>query len=587
MPLVSASMSSISSSYAPSQSNSDASKHQFTSLQADASVTSDDDTNINGTIYTLDESSLSRAESDDDDEATAPDVLAQFSDAALFGDTPKILSDFMAEIMDSAKDAVSHLSMNGEVRRNRIDDSGPIKIGDKYYSHNEALRLWKKTKVKLEDRHQQVDDNGDIMMEQGTFFEKNSVFAEKAPKDESKGSPTRKTKSKSQIREEQGAVSISELIKRCKLKDLQRTRSEGESTAPAGNVGQLEEKVASPDNKKEKLSPPLETVDESNEEKEKTTLISDIEETPFDVDNETAETEDETKSMDGSRYSIEIDSDTTSHASNTESNLSYGSGNDKNEMVELTNSIKLKRAVAAPTLIDGLEPTAQQEDESQMTRSAAVATPINQVEKPSTERTESDSTPVKSNNIQKSNVEINSTIKTNEQKDDIESVAGRDSLPSHMGVEVNSHRGMNFINGKSSEQVKPTGGKSVCEQSVVGSQYGTEVLFKPKKRVTARKPRTLASHNMGVKSVKQNATKQVNAGGRGTAATKQSRVDVKAVKQGSAKQQGENRGPSSLSKLQGVAASMKTAATPQRKMQKKPSLPLKKLKLGIKKTSKA
>ena len=34
--------------------------------------------------------------------------------------------------------------------------------------------------------------------------------------------------------------------------------------------------------------------------------------------------------------------------------------------------------------------------------------------------------------------------------------------------------------------------------------YGTEVLFKPKKVTTVTKPRTLASRNMRVKSLKQN-----------------------------------------------------------------------------------
>lgn len=98
-----------------------------------------------------------------------------------------------------------------------------------------------------------------------------------------------------------------------------------------------------------------------------------------------------------------------------------------------------------------------------------------------------------------------------------DSVAGKDSLPSHMGsaygVEVTSGMSCKFINGKSTTTTG--GGKSGmmpsqgnnCEQSVLGSQYGTEVLFKPKKKkvITGRKSRTLASHNMSVKktSIKQ------------------------------------------------------------------------------------
>ena len=56
-----------------------------------------------------------------DGDETAPNVLAQFIVVALFGETPKIVADFMTEIMDSAKDTVSHLYSNEQ--RINIEDA--------------------------------------------------------------------------------------------------------------------------------------------------------------------------------------------------------------------------------------------------------------------------------------------------------------------------------------------------------------------------------------------------------------------------------------------------------------------------------
>ena len=138
----------------------------------------------------------------------------------------------------------------------------------------------------------------------------------------------------------------------------------------------------------------------------------------------------------------------------------------------------------------------------------------------------------------------------------------------------------------------------------MGSQYGTDVLFKPETEVaTARKPRTLAGHNMGIKAVKQtmggvNAVKKnVNVGVKGTTTATKKQKRVKFAKQNntgvrSGKQNNMNSGnkvASSSSKQQRIAApSMETATQPRvTKMEKKPSLPLKKLKLGIKKTTRS
>jgi hypothetical protein len=353
----------------------------------------------------------------------------------------------MTDIKDSAKEAVSNLYHTG--RRNECDDDGPIKIGDKYYTHYEAVRLWKKAKVKLEDQYYDVDEVGNVKLEQATFFEKNSVFQEKPPEEDEEQanddlarSVEKKFKSRAEVRKEQGAAPINELVSGY---NLFRGRSNKV-------VSRFDESIV---------------LSGGQEEAGKLPFMSPVEER-FEADNETAETESVTMS-DGSTDvdRLTSDSETSGDASNTE---------------------RVPKAM-----------------------------------------------PVAGSNQVPIDSKDNNSVR---EADSIASSKGSiPSIPSHMGsmygVEVTSLRGTNcnFINGKSTEPIRIGG----CEQSVsvLGSQYGTEVLFKRQKFTRARKPRTLASHNMRVKSTtgKQNSS-------------------IKALKQGN---------------------------------QKKAQLPLKKLKLGIKK----
>jgi len=363
----------------------------------------------------------------------------------------------------------------------------------------------------------------------------------------------------------EGPVSINELLTKYNVFE-QRSRSIDESTILAGNVVKDDEEKE----KRNKFSL-LPVVIESKEEK---TTRSEATHSSHEV----TDTESEIKSLDGSDDTemdtyVNRSTDITSGASCGESD-SIGSDS-KNDVVDLKKSIQLTRTRAG---------------------SSQATTP------PWTSRNNVP-TPIKTNNGNVHN------------KQETDSVAGNDSIPSHMGsmygVEVTSLRGMscNFINGKSSEQIKIGGEKSVgkdCEQSVLGSQYGTEVVFKVKKVATARKPRTLASHNMGVKAAKHTspgakgvAVKQANMGAKmtmkqpnvGTKSTnvKQSNIDRK----GTAGKSNIVNKVTSSSKQQRVATNSSPRTTPARttasrvKSQKKPNHPLKKLKLGIKKAARS
>ena len=73
--------------------------------------------------------------------------LSQFADAAMYGDV-SLFTSLVNEIIDSAKNAAKLVvTTNGD----NIDDQGPIKIGDNYYTHQEAIRKWKKARDKLND----------------------------------------------------------------------------------------------------------------------------------------------------------------------------------------------------------------------------------------------------------------------------------------------------------------------------------------------------------------------------------------------------------------------------------------------------
>ena len=138
----------------------------------------------------------------DSEEGTDPadDVLTQLSDALLYGKTPIFLSQLMSEFMDSAKwvlptSPASDVQQrgggggvddgdNGEMgnpsmlnyKDDVIEDTDQVKIGDKFYSHNEALRRWRQAKMKLSDKYFEFDDVGNVKMEISTFFERSALF---------------------------------------------------------------------------------------------------------------------------------------------------------------------------------------------------------------------------------------------------------------------------------------------------------------------------------------------------------------------------------------------------------------------------
>lgn len=566
----------------------------------------------------------------------APDVLNQLSDAALFGETPRVFSqtpqvvtNFVSEIFDSAKEVVSHLRGDEVGRRNRIDDDGPIKIGDRYYSHNEALQKWRKAKVKLNDQYNALDE--DV-----TICEKNSV-----PRGEPKGGEADAVKTRYESMQlntenaKEEAVPIGELVARLKHLEKRTQSNQSQKTVIAGNIrsGDMtgkEEAVLI-----DELITRHKLLKERSMERHSITAMAGNklrgDEEPEEPDRlERLPVVEESKE-ENATYSEATETDTESDMESTDSSNNLDIDGFTNRLFEdiLNEAIlvesRFKGITNEASHVAGVSCDTDSKDDGIHLKKSIQLTRARAKGSSDSPQTRGDKAPAPA--------DTNSCKLCNKHETD--SVAGKDSLPSHMGVEVTSIHGTtaNFISGKSSEQVKIGGGKSVRkegEQSVLGSQYGTEVVVKSKKAVAARKPRILAGHNMSVTALKQissghrgAAARQANTGVRG-GATRQPGVGAKVstarlgenhqrarsaerttggksapqtnsgasgnVKLGSSaavKSSSRSKGspPSSKQYSQGNTgtrpAPMRSASS-RMKMQMKPNFPLKKLKLGIK-----
>lgn len=458
-----------------------------------------------------------------------PDILAQFSDAMLYGDTPPVLSQFMSGIVDSAKLAVSQLynhQHNGGGWRNAImsndddgvDDAGPIKIGDKYYSHNEALRRWRRAKVKLEDRYHGIDMEGNVKMEQTTYFEKSSLFQDRDAKGE-------KIYERNYWEEGMMEGIVEEEEKVGSDKEKKDTEGGGE---PTMSIDRIVKKYATL-NKVPKENPAV-NEEEEEEEREGKGL---------------GEGEGDNEDISEKKYNGGY------HFKKTDRLLGPPKGAKGDSDTAASSS--LSSTCSWDSLPTTAPPPPPPEQQSPLTTAPRMS-------------------------LQN----ISNTTTTPRSDNETDCLAEDGSVPmdamSRMSM---SSPGMayNFIGGNTV--------RKDCEQSVLGSQYGMEVLLKvPKKTTPARKPRTLASHNFGVAKVvakhgpvvKQTDLIWTESGGAAAAA---------AAATASTKQEVMPPSPlrSQLKKNKPSSWTNRTKLTPQNNTSKT-ILPLK-LKLGIMKSVKA
>jgi hypothetical protein len=499
-------------------------------------------------------------DSDSEDEITDPaDILTQLSDAVLFGQTPKVLSQFMSDLMGSAKSVLSRPAVSvqqqgwgsgGVVRGgggmegssaynnevDQIDDTGPIKIGDKLYSHSEAIKRWRQAKTKLSDRYSEFDNDGNVKVERTSFFDRSSLFLGNDEKVESRNS----------AKNDAGggvAISLDELV-------IRFTDAEAEEIIVAENS--VSEKGVDDDSEMNTSSDlHLSTI--VHREIHRSTLRS-----PPSLSHEI----EDVQSVRNVIYELQ---QTQQQLENVKSDSPLFK-----QQEQQLNSIKKPMPSTLPSLLIGEETISsashsgsisETDEDSELdtfcnylnSEEIIVAVTENSCDDKNARRNNINKVDSDSRILDKSD-KINTA--RSEKNVETDSVMG-----STYGVEVADaliDRNRRFEQGKIGYK---SGGKSVCEQSVLGSQYGTEVMFNPPavKRVVvaSRKPRTLTGHNMGVK---------VAAGTANTTATAKQHV-MKA----------------------NLAMKQTADSSPRRTGAKSPTklsnLPLKKLKLGAKKSA--
>eukprot|EP00984_Skeletonema_dohrnii_P038721 scaffold42283_cov205-Skeletonema_dohrnii-CCMP3373.AAC.1 len=293
------------------------------------------------------------------------------------------LSDFMGDMFGSAKEVANVMTHDSNVRRNNIDDRGPIKIGEKLYSHNEALKMWKKVKRNLEDTYAKVDDSGNDKFDTTTFFEKSNMYKENATR----------------------------------LKDKRRSRNEAPSKRSSKKQGSS--LSLAQEKRLKKLMMKI-----SLQEDESVTESVDQNPTPPEVVDE------------------EVDSDNSSDGSSSCSSRSFSSSDHS-----YSAASSFERSEYDPSLSAWLP---QIRPVPPITEDISVATPVSST---------------------------------------ADSVMG-----SNYGVEVSSQC-CKFVSGKAPSQlIEDAGGYK-------------DVVHKPERVVSTRKPRNLARHGMGISSSKRRNSK--------------------------------------------------------------------------------
>lgn len=135
-----------------------------------SSSDSDDSESANHGVANISDSESVQSNNHDTKEATSGVTFGSF------------LSDLIGDMFGlgsgSAEEVADLLTLDDNVRRNNIDDRGPIKIGEKLYSHNEALQMWRKAKRNLEATYAEVDASGNDKFHTTSFFEKSSMYKE-------------------------------------------------------------------------------------------------------------------------------------------------------------------------------------------------------------------------------------------------------------------------------------------------------------------------------------------------------------------------------------------------------------------------
>mmetsp|Transcript_23582 Transcript_23582/g.52662 ORF Transcript_23582/g.52662 Transcript_23582/m.52662 type:complete len:899 (-) Transcript_23582:93-2789(-) len=415
----------------------------------------------------------------------ASDIMGQF--------TPQLLTDFMSELMVSAKHAANLVFTDGGrgsrayLPANDIDDDGPIKIGEKFYSHNEALQLWRKAKIKLEDQYCQIDDRGNVKYKKVSFLEKSSVLGEEV--------------------EEVGELSEEELLRRRTLWREARNRQVQHDIDDNGNA-RVERAAFFEKNSVFKEEPSCEGYElkrsrQTPEEDGEAVSLNDLIRayTIFEARKRSVES-----AMSADKTAVAQNAHVTREATNVREVSEEPTNDDAKPSDVDVNSIKTgpnseRSDFESQASGSNVDTTTDEESisTSENSQDASDLVNVNGCNFSATHTSDQESALRQISNSS----ELTPTIANqNAEKDsEAESVANDSVLGSTYGLEltassVGSGMKAKFISGGEVHSVNSFGVKSKQENdAAMGSQHGTEVLLQKPKLSSARKPRKLASHN--------------------------------------------------------------------------------------------
>ena len=415
------------------------------------------------------------------------------------------LADFIGGVSGLATDVVSIFA--GDVRRNGIDDYGPIKIGDKLYSQNEALQMWKKAKANmdLEGTYGEVDYSGNDKFETTTFFERSVMYSEKTAKMEKKlarleqmsldGEPEESTPKK-----QGSSVIMAKTNGAGKVRNLETTSFFEKSSLYQESTAKMDLKLAP--RLGEKIWNDELTRQPSSKRGMSVKQVADenVDRLGTENKNEKMTPLEKDSKVDGKLASIE-------HKSRNEEPQSF-TPRSRGRGMSMTQAKVLRflqeDAVVASSLERRSRSSPEVSKEEIDTDTATSGSTVSSTYPSSVSYTSSE---VDLEPAQLPRVKRQPMPQASLSNEDGKSVAIDSVMGSNYGVEVSSHC-CKFVSKDDSQTIKDVGGYKESEV-VAPEPIIAPKSMSPQRVVSSRKPRVLAKHGMGITSTKRRNSKTV------------------------------------------------------------------------------
>jgi hypothetical protein len=426
------------------------------------------------------------------------------------------LADFIGGVSGLATDVVSIFA--GDVRRNGngIDDYGPIKIGEKVYSPNEALQMWKKAKANmdLEDTYGEVDYSGNDKFETTTFFERSVMYSEKTTKmekrlarleqmpnlvDEEPEEPIKASYPKNQG----SSVIMAQTNGADKVKKVKTTSFFENSSMYQESTAKMDLKLAPRLGEKNRNDEPTRQSSTRRGMGVKQAKVNDekVERLGKENKNEKMAPLEKDSQVDGKLASIEYKRRHEEPQSLTPRSRGGGMSMTQARVLQFLQ----EDAAAASSLERRNRSSPQVSKEEIDTDTATSASTLSSTYQSSDSYTSSEVDLDPSFSSRLPRVKQQRIPQASLSNEDGKSVAIDSVMGSNYGVEVSSHC-CKFVSKDDSQTIKDAGGykesKVVVPEPVVAPKS-----ISPQRVVSSRKPRVLAKHGMGITSTKRRNSK--------------------------------------------------------------------------------